>query len=163
MDHKNKIRESLTIQSFWGLGDLLFITPSLRKIKEAFPEIKIIVTTIWPQILDGNPFVDIVGRKREGIFLGYPAPANCINPTKHHIISDWEILKKKTGLDIPKPDLKPEIYNFKIPEVKKGICVQAKYKKDQWHNKKIWPFFNILIEKGKQRGLEIEPIPFLRM
>ncbi len=146
----------ITIQSFNGIGDLLFVTPTLRSIKKAFPGIKIVVNTNYPQLLHGNPYVDTIGSKREGIFLGYPDPIHGKNPTEHHIISDWRIICKETGLDIPRPKLQPEIYLLRSTEKIDRIGVQVLHK-GHWYKKKVWPGFQQLASMSI-----FEPIPKTR-
>lgn len=114
---------------------------------------RIVVNTNRPELVRDNPYVDEVNRDREGIFLGYPDPIHCKDPTKHHILSDWDVVENAIGLKIPKPDLKPEIW-MRMPKDKNGrIGVQAIHK-GHWHKKKIWPYFHNLFNRG---GFEAIP------
>jgi len=101
------------------------------------------MNTSRPSLLNNNPFVDIIGHKNEGVFLGYPAPAEGIAPTKHHIISDWEIVCKAYNLRTKKPILQPELYVKDLPSKRNVIGVQTIHK-GLWHRKKVWPFFEQL-------------------
>lgn len=147
--------KSISIRSFNGIGDALFMTPSLRVIKKAYPKSRVIVNTNHPDLFIGNPFLDGVGRVNEGVFLGYADPIHRVNPTKHHILADWEIICEAYGLETEKPDLKPEIY---LPlGVHAGkrvkIGVQSLHK-GHWHEKKVWPKFD---ELAKLDGFEAIP------
>ena len=84
----------IRIKSFNGIGDLLFVTPTLRRIKEAYgSKAHISVITNHPILLFKNPFVDSLGTDSVEdshlfTFLGYPDPIHGFDPTKHHIESD---------------------------------------------------------------------------
>jgi hypothetical protein len=140
----------IVIKSFNGIGDLLFATPTIKRIREADPHTKIIVNTNYPGLLKGNPNVDIIGNDRnEGVFLGYDDPIHQKWPTSHHIIKDWEIITSHYGIETEKPELKPEIY-LDLPnpisylEREQGpIGVQVIHK-GHWHAKKVWPKFGHL-------------------
>jgi hypothetical protein len=147
------LSKNVIIKSFNGIGDLLFVTPSFRVIKKAYPNCKIIVNTNRPSLLEHNPFVDEVGRKDEGVFLGYPAPAEGIAPVEHHIISDWKIICYAYGLETEKPDLQPELYIKDLSSSRNGIGVQVLHK-GYWHNKKVWPYFQ---ELSQRDGMEAIP------
>lgn len=149
--------EEVVIKSFNGIGDLLFVTPTLSKLKTKFPDVHLIVNTNHPIMLKNNPYVDEINTNKSGIFLGYPDPIHGKYPTKHHIYSDWEIICKHTQLDIPKPELKPEIYLEldKIESIKDKIGVQVLHK-NQWHSKKVWDKFKDLCEFDSEMFV---PIP----
>ena len=131
----------IKIQSFNGIGDLLFVTPTLRRLKETNP-CHITVNTNYPDLLKFNPFVDVVGNDRVGVRLSYPDPIHCKEPTCHHIESDWRIIIEAVGIETEVPVLCPEIY-LPLPERGNEIGVQAMHK-GQWHGKKVWPYFNLL-------------------
>ena len=101
--------QDIVIKSFNGIGDLLYATPSFPVIKKANHNARIIVNTNYPQLLEGNPHVEI-GNTKEGVFLGYPDVIHRKQPTQHHILSDWQIVCKEYGLVTDTPALKPEIY-----------------------------------------------------
>jgi len=147
----------ILIKSFNGIGDLLFVTPTLRRIKESYPDSKIIVNTNYPLLLEDNPFVDEVNtRGKEGVFLGYDDPIHRKWPRKHHILRDWEIVCQQYRIQTGIPDLKPEIYfKFKKGDSKGHIGVQTIHK-NHWHGKKNWGNFDELAE---QPGFQ--PIPKL--
>jgi hypothetical protein len=144
----------ITVKSFNGIGDLLFATPTFRRIKEVYPDSIIRVNTNFPALLYKNPFVDEVNTTgKEGVFLGYADPIHCKYPTKHHIIADWEIICEAHGIQTPAPKLKPEIhYNLTQPQNGK-VGVQTIHK-GHWHAKKVWPKFRELL-----RYPEFEEIP----
>ena len=148
---------NVVIKSFNGIGDLLFVTPTLRKLKEAYPEVVVRVNTNFPGLLQGNPYIDSIGTINEGVFLGYPDPIHRVDPTKHHILSDWDIVERALDAKIPKPDLKPEIYIEPIAKIQRsGVGVQVMHK-GHWHKKKIWPAFDKLATLAG-----FEPIPKVR-
>jgi len=154
----------VTIKSFNGIGDLLFVTPTLRVIKEAYPDIRIKVNTNYPVLLRNNPYVDEVGIKDEGVFLGYPDPIHQVCPTEHHIISDWRIVTGHYGLTTARPDLKPAIYTRSARRdfysVGMGIGVQRLGDcKPNWDSKRVWPYLDDLIKQVAHAGNEIRPIP----
>jgi len=148
---------NIIIKSFGcGIGDLLFVTPTFRVIKKAYPKSVIVVNTDRPSLLQNNPFVNKVGSKKEGVFLGYPAPAEGVLPTKHHILSDWEIVCKAYNLKTEMPELKPELYIKKSPIKRKIIGVQIEHK-GLWYNKKVWPYFKTLANEN-----HFESIPHIK-
>ena len=100
----------IRIKSFNGIGDLLFLTPTLRRIKETCPGARVVVNTNYPALIESSPFVDSINEGRDGVFLAYPDPIHRVLPTRHHILSDWEIVSKAYGLELEPPELKPEIY-----------------------------------------------------
>ncbi|GAG84062.1 unnamed protein product, partial [marine sediment metagenome] len=132
----------VVIKSFNGIGDLLFVTPTLRVIKEAHPGCHITVNTNYPGLLLNNPYVDVVGNENEGVFLGYPDPIHLQWPTKHHIISDWEIVTQHYKLETNPPSLQPEIYIDRFKHGT-GVGVQTIHK-GHWHKKKVWPYYDEL-------------------
>ncbi|NIV16435.1 MAG: hypothetical protein GWN62_35830, partial [Aliifodinibius sp.] len=111
------------------------------RIKEADPNVKVVVNTNYPELLEGNPYVDEIGSEDKGIFLNYPDPIHRKNPTQHHILSDFEIVKEAYSLNITAPELKPELY-IDVSDVEKTdkIGVQTIHK-GHWCQKKVWPFF----------------------
>lgn len=139
----------IKIKSFSGIGDLLLLTPTLRVIKETYPSSHIIVNTTHPNLLKNNPFIDQINYDKDGLYLGYPDPIHCKNPTKHHILSDWGIVCKAFNLATKPPELKPEIYIKGIRQApdRKHIGVQVMHK-GQWHRKKEWPWFKDLIGRN---------------
>jgi ADP-heptose:LPS heptosyltransferase len=141
--------KQITIQSFNGIGDLLFLTPTLRRIKERYPDSAITVNTNHPVLLFGNPFVDLVSGRKQGVFLGYPDPIHAKEPTCHHIVSDWKIVKEAYSLDLQEPELKPELFlgpwepEPLFPPVTIGVQIRHK---GHWHAKKVWPYFRQLCQ-----------------
>lgn len=146
----------IVIKSFNGIGDLLFVTPTLRVIKEAYPDSVITINTNRRELLKDNPFVDIVGGKNEGVFLKYPAPDGGVLPHQHHILSDWEIVCKEYNLITKKPVLRPELFLKCLPQERNLIGVQTHHKRI-YHNKRVW---SGLEELSAQEGFE--PIPWVK-
>lgn len=138
----------IKIKSWNGIGDLLFCTPTLRAIKEVYPNAYIQVSTNCPQLLEGNPHVDKIDRvSKEGTFLGYDDPIHRKNPTCHHIKKDWEIIRDEYDLkELVEPQLKPEIYLPVAPERGATIGVQVIHK-GHWDSKKVWSSFDELAKK----------------
>lgn len=137
----------IVLKSFNGIGDLLYVTPSLKVIKEAYPDSRIVVNTNYPQLLKNNPYVDSVGSANEGLFLAYPDPIHKVLPAKHHILSDWELICNTFNLKTKQPELCPRIY-FKQPSRRVGIGVQT-HTAGKYHGKKEWPFFQKLVNVTK--------------
>jgi len=137
-------KSSIVIQSFNGIGDLLFVTPTLRRLKEANPSIHITVNTNYPDLLKFNPFVDVVGSDRVGGKLSYPDPIHCKEPTCHHIMSDWKIITNAINFKMKPPKFFPEIY-LPLPCRGDNIGIQVLHKR-QWGGKKVWPYFKELAE-----------------
>lgn len=136
----------IRIKSFNGIGDLLFVTPTLRRIKEAYPGARIVVNTNHPGLIEASPFVDAINEGRDGVFLGYPDPIHRMLPTQHHIVSDWEIASRAYGLELEPPALKPEIYlagGWQRTVTRYPVGVQIIHK-GHWHEKKVWPGFWML-------------------
>lgn len=150
----------IVIKSFSGIGDLLFMTPSLRVIKETYPDARITVNTNFPRLLKNNPYVSHVGTVDEGLFLGYPDPIHCVAPTKHHIMSDWEIITRHYALETPLPTLRPELYcmNGHRMVTGLGIGVQVEHK-GYWFEKKVWPYSEDLVKQIACGSHEIRAIP----
>jgi hypothetical protein len=153
----------ITVKCFHGLGDLLYMTPTFRVIKEAYPEAHIKVNTHRQALLQGNPYVDQVGREDEGLSVRYVDPFHCkspeMMPTQHHILTDWEIITEHYGLTTPKPRLVPELYCFTKPKKRSKIGVQVDHK-NLFHRKKEWPFFPELLEHETVMGERLEPITY---
>ena len=134
----------ITIQSFNGIGDLLFLTPTLRCLREAVPHIYITVNTNYPALVFDNPCVHSVGSEREGTKLKYPDPIHCKEPTCHHIVSDWKIITKEYNIRTGPPKLQPEVF-IDLPSRQEHVGVQVLHK-GHWHKKKVWPYFDELAE-----------------
>ena len=144
--------KNIAIKSYNGIGDLLFVTPTLRMIKQQHPNYTIIVRTNRPELLAWNPYVDVVNDFRpakthrtdeEGVFLGYPDPIHAKNPTQHHIISDWKIVTGHFEIETPAPPLWPELHFVNGTLDRREIGVQVLHKR-HWNQKKVWPHFEAL-------------------
>lgn len=143
---------TIKIQSFYGIGDLLFITPSFPVIKKAYPDVRIEVNTQYPELLQANPFVDRIGRHRIGTALSYPDPAHGIFPLHHNILSDWTIVCAEYGLITQRPRLQPEIY---LPILDHGDTVRVQVlHNNHFHGKRVWPSFHQLVEKYGYEPIE---------
>lgn len=150
----------IVIKSFNGIGDLLFVTPTLRVIKETYPEARITLNTNYPMLMKNNPYVAHVGIKDEGLFLGYPDPIHCVNPEKHHILDDWEIVTRHYGLTTPVPTVRPELYCVNGRRVVQGLGIGVQvHHKPHWHEKRIWPFCADLVKQVACGTQEIRAIP----
>jgi hypothetical protein len=136
--------KDIVIKSFNGIGDLLFVTPTLRRLKEDTPH-RVIVNTNRPGLLQNSPFVDEVGTQNEGVFLGYPAPDCEGLPYQHHILSDWEIVCAAYEVQTSRPSLYPELFITDLPEKRDVIGVQTMHKR-YYHGKRIWTHFDRLAE-----------------
>lgn len=135
----------IKIQSFFGIGDLLFATPSLRVIKEAYPDCRIDVNTCHPGIIAKNPFVDRIGPYHIGTVLAYPDPLHRTHPKQHNILSDWDILCLDYRLRTERPALKPEIY-IPLPERSGQIYVQTIHSPN-FNSKRVWPYFQEFVDR----------------
>lgn len=139
------------IQSFNGMGDLLMITPILRSIKERFGDsISIKINTNYPELVFKNPFVDIIGKEKRGLFMGYPDPIHQKLPHQHHIRTNWEILCQHYKLPLHEPNICPELNLLDeeklIRERTGGVAVQNIFN-GKYRGKKIWPYTSELAEK----------------
>lgn len=144
--------DKVVIKSFNGIGDLLFVTPTLKKIKEIYPNTHITVNTNYPTLLANNPYIDKIGKENNGLFLGYPDPIHAVNPTMHHIQFDYRIIKKfyrlkKLPSFLTDEEMSPEIYLNKSKEKNNKIGVQVHHK-GHWNKKKIWPYFSELCSQN---------------
>lgn len=153
----------IVIKSFNGIGDLLYSTPSLRVIKEAYPKRRIVFNTNYPKVLECNPFVDEIGTRKDGVFLGYPDIIHRRPPAFHHVINDWKIICDEYKLKTNRPKLRPEVYfplyrkltrkKFSFRDQK--VLVQSITKKT-FSGKKIWPRLQKLVEE-----YDYTPIPYI--
>jgi len=129
----------IIIQSHFGIGDLLFATPSFRVIKESYPSCRIEVNTCYPALLEGNPFVDAVSIRQSGLVLMYPDPARAVHPKCHNIISDWKLVCSRFGLETRPPYLTPELY---LPVAERGDTVRVQVvHNSNFYSKRVWPYF----------------------
>ena len=134
--------KEIVIQSFNGIGDLLMVTPTLKVIKEKYgDEISITVNTNYPELLFRNPYVDYIGRERQGVFLGYPDPIHLKQPTQHHIYTDWEIVCNHYGITTERPELRPQLFLTPLKKIQHvgGVAIQNIFT-NKYGRKKIWPY-----------------------
>jgi hypothetical protein len=151
--HMTDFRRVVTIKSHNGIGDLLFVTPAFRAIKEAYPDCRLIVNTNRPTLLQNNPYVDEVGTANEGVFLGYTAPDTGRLPTEHHIIEDWRIVCNEYNLKTDPPEIRPELYIPDLPAKREVVGVQVLHKRN-YHSKRVWHGFE---ELAARDGFEAIP------
>lgn len=118
------------------------MTPTLKVVKEAYPDCHLIVNTNRPSLLKGNPYVDEIGTKNEGVFLGYPAPDGGVLPTQNHILSDWNIVCEAYNIKTEKPELIPQLF-ISCKTKSNLIGVQVRHKRN-YHSKRVWPHFDDL-------------------
>jgi len=133
-----------------GIGDALFITPSLPLFKKNYPHLPIIINTKYPSLFTDNPHVDEITRKRKGFTPIYVDPISEGFPDRHHIHAVWESICTEYGLETEKPPLQPEVF---IPYqahsemvMQEVVGVQTLYP-DKWHRKKVWSYFDELAER----------------
>lgn len=50
---------TLVVKHTWGLGDVLYSTPAIKAIKEKFPKVRLVYISGYPEMLQGNPDVDL--------------------------------------------------------------------------------------------------------
>lgn len=148
--------KNIVIKSFFGIGDMLFATPSFPVIKKAYPHCHLVVNTSHPTLLENNPWVDEIGTKDEGVLLLYTAPDSGRLPTKHHIIEDWEIICKAYDLQTEIPQIKPEIYVPTQSPKKDFVGVQVVHRRN-YHGKRVWPWCKVLASRPGFR-----PIPYFQ-
>ena len=152
----------IEIQAFFGLGDALYITPTLPKIKAAYPNAHVTVNTRWPELFVDNPFVDHVGDRRVGTRLMYRDPMACtgkpyLKPTKHNIMADWAIIAAAYRLELDPPELRPLLYFPYHRGARDGPIGVQVHHKGLYHDKKNWGKWEVLC---KVSGFA--PIPHCR-
>lgn len=145
---------TIDIRTFTGLGDQLFVTPSLPVIRKAYPDARIVVKSVYPEIFYKNPCIDSLQLDlNNGTFVGYNYPGWSIRPDRHHILAVWKDLCDSYNLVTEKPSLQPELY-FPLPlEKTREVLVQTLHV-HQWHSKKVWDKFDFFAET-----YGYEPIP----
>ncbi|MFH1718524.1 MAG: glycosyltransferase family 9 protein [Planctomycetota bacterium] len=136
-------KRTITIQSHNGIGDLLFVTPTLRRVKESYPDCELIVNTNRPSLLLDNPYVDKINAGTDGVKLMYTAPDTGRLPTEHHILEDWRIVCDAHNLITDAPELRPELYLKNLPTPRDIIGVQVLHKRN-YHSKRVWHGFEEL-------------------
>ena len=152
-----------------GIGDVLFITPTLRLIKKHYPDIKLHIVSREPaiHILENNPYVDKVtdvhkDKAAQGFLIRYPDPLVSEQPVRHHIHTAWRQMCGMGKLSLPLAPLQPEIY-LPISSEKVGVVgVQAYTKRShtgdaEWRDKKRWPYAHELMNKSGYEPIKIQP------
>jgi len=108
--------KDLIINHTWGLGDILYSTPALYGIKKKFPRSRVTYICRYPDILEGNPYVDRVVH-----FLDYDSTEDLFDRMEN----DWYYLDYDTplkgGLDY-KLNLrtKPQLNEFMVSLLRKN-------------------------------------------
>lgn len=108
--------KTVVVNHTWGLGDVLYSTPAMYGLKKKFPECKIIYICRYPDILQGNPYVDKVYH-----FLDYDGTEDMFDSMSE----DWYWLNYDTplkgGLDY-KVNLrtKPHLNEFMVSLLRKN-------------------------------------------
>ena len=143
------------IRRWGGIGDILMLTPTLRVLKETYPDSTIHVSTNIVSVLRENPYINQTTGSKQGKIAWYPAPNTYRKPHQHHIYSMWESVKRGFGVECPRPSLQPEIYvNHEDLKKKDLVGVQVRVDTGQWHNRKIWPRLETL---SMEQGYEALP------
>jgi ADP-heptose:LPS heptosyltransferase len=107
--------KTLVIKHTWGVGDILYSTPALYGLKKKFPNCNIRYISVYPDILEGNPYVDQIIH-----FLDYDAYSELADS----MVEDWYWLDYdvplKGGFDY-KVNLrsKPQLNEFMVSLLRK--------------------------------------------
>ncbi len=82
----------LLIENCPGLGDLVMLTPALRKIKELYPDCVLSVVSYANNLplVDRLPYVDYVYAIEKGKFLGHFRPARAFPKQDYVIFTTWQ-------------------------------------------------------------------------
>lgn len=82
----------ILIENCPGLGDLIMVTPALRKIKEMYPDcILSVVSYAWNlPVVERLPYVDHVYAIEKGKFLGHFRPARAFPKQDYVIFTTWQ-------------------------------------------------------------------------
>lgn len=108
--------KDLIINHTWGLGDILYSTPALYGIKKKYPKCRLTYICRYPDVLEGNPYVDKVLH-----FLDYDGTEDLFDQME----GDWYYLSYDTplkgGLDY-KINLrtKPQLNEFMVSLLRKN-------------------------------------------
>jgi len=106
----------ILIENIAGIGDLIMFTPTLRKIKELYPDcvLSILTTETNQPVLDRLPYVDHVYCIRRGKFLGRYRPGYHFFQQDYAVFTTWQ------------PHLAWMAYLSRVPH-RIGIC-KEKYR-----------------------------------
>jgi len=133
--------EKILISIWAGLGDILFITPSLRILRKKFPKAKITVFSLWggpgKSLLELNPYIDK---------LIYSKPGNFFKLAR---------LFSKERYDIGIEMSFPIFWFFKLAKVKRNISFA---KRPLWW---IFPYGNrtdALLHASEQYLLAVDKV-----
>lgn len=82
----------ILIENCPGLGDLIMVTPALRKIKEMYPDCVLsVVSYAWNlPIVERLPYVDHVYAIEKGKFLGHFRPAIAFPEQDYVVFTTWQ-------------------------------------------------------------------------
>lgn len=135
----------IEIQTHFGIGDALFLTPTLQRIREAYPTAFVQVNTRHLILYQHNPYIDVLGNAQRGTRLMYCDPTSCTGrpgrrPDCHHIVADWRIVSHAYDLRLEAPELRPQVYfKYRRGDGLGPVGVQVDFK-GLWHEKKNWPY-----------------------
>ncbi len=82
----------ILIENCPGIGDLVMLTPALRKIKELYPDCVLSVVSYADNLplVDRLPYVDYVYAIEKGKFLGHFRPARAFPKQDYVIFTTWQ-------------------------------------------------------------------------
>jgi lipopolysaccharide biosynthesis protein/GT2 family glycosyltransferase/ADP-heptose:LPS heptosyltransferase/tetratricopeptide (TPR) repeat protein len=109
-------RSRIQVHRRAAVGDVLLTTPVLKALRKKYPSDQIVVSTEYPDLLIGNPFVDAVLRS--------PAPLPGFDKTIELEYESWpnlhivEAYARIAGVEVT--DRTPEIY---LSRDERGACV----------------------------------------
>ncbi|MEA1909919.1 MAG: glycosyltransferase family 9 protein [Patescibacteria group bacterium] len=138
---------TITFQLNHGIGDNLFITPTLKLLREYDSQMRININTIHPQVFLNNPYVSKMNNRLHGYWPQYADPISRKKPDRHHIVAMKELVENHFNLKLSNVELKPEIF-IKTKDIvpTNPVGVQTIHK-NQWFGNKVWKGFNKLAEK----------------
>jgi len=180
-EEKKDSNIKICLVRYGARGDVLLVTPIIKKIKEIYKDIHITVSTDHPQMLQNNPNVDNIIPIKEDYskfdrtyFLSYE-----FNPSVHVV----KAYAERIGIDVD--DYKPELY-LTEQELKEASMILNKinHKKffvihtecdwltRRWHNwedlikkimaEKMFKDYNIIeVGRGEQKFSQLN-IPMLK-
>jgi len=140
------MNKEILVVTWGGIGDVLVCTPTLKAVKEKYPDFKLIVycsRKYHPQVFKNNPYIDSVRLLKAKHMWRYPSHlyAYLFNRNRfkyyhlffQHIPPSW-IYKKTmkeivpeifTDLDIKLTDKKVQLFLTKAEEEKARVCISA--------------------------------------